>query len=78
MRRLLQILIALWLLSLPILTAIRVQDWRSDLTIWTAASRVPPVSRRTWANLRRWDQIILADERERLRQPLSWRRRPAE
>ena len=71
-----KILFVLWLCALPILTAIRVQDWRSDLTLWTAASRVPPVSRRAWSNLTRWDMIILDDERDRPRQPFSWHRRP--
>ena len=76
MGQLAKVLFIIWISLLPILTAIRVQDWRSDQTLWTAASQVRPVSRRTWSNLHRWDQVILGDERESQRQPFSWHRRP--
>ena len=69
-------ILILWLISLPFGTACRVRVWQSDQTLDAAASRVPPVSRRTWGRLERWDQLILIDEQPPLRQPFSSRERP--
>lgn len=68
--------VVLWLLALPVLALRRVPAWASDAALWSAAADVPPVSRRTWANLYRWDQLIQIDEQPRGRQPFSWRVKP--
>lgn len=74
-----KVLFALWLVALPLATACRARAWRSDQALWSAAADVPPVSRRTWGNLRRWEMILLLDEQRALapeRQPFSGRERP--
>lgn len=74
-------LVAVWLISLPILAVLRLPAWASDETLWAAAERVEPVTRRTLARRERWGAILLREaraEREIVRQPFATTARPRE
>lgn len=71
-----RILIACWLISLPILTALRLPAWRSDAALWGDAARRPHATRRTLGRTEQWGQILLRDAAPPLRQPFSTRERP--
>mgnify|MGYP001570957043 CR=1 FL=1 len=73
-----KLVVAIWLVSLPLATACRIPAWRSDQTLWGAAMTVAPQTRRVLGRSGAWGEILIRDEAERLRQPFGRRARPDE
>lgn len=71
-----RVIVGAWLVMLVVVSSCRVRDWRSDRALWEAASRVEPVTNRTWGRLGRWGEILQRQDRPALRQPFSSRLRP--